>query len=104
MPDRPESWAFLSEWLYQHWSAFSAALLGMVLTGLRVLYSGGTWREAVIEAPLCGCITLAMISGADLVGLSKTEHAAFIAGFVGLLGARWFSETLKNGLKKKGGL
>lgn len=101
MPDRPETWAFIAEWANQHWSQFSAALLCALITGLRVLYGGGTWREAIIEAPLCGGITLAMISGADLIGLSKTEHAAFIAGCVGLLGARWFSEKIKNGLQKK---
>ncbi len=39
----------------------------------------------LLESVLCGCITLAILSGLSLLGLPQ-EAAAFVGGMVGLLG------------------
>ena len=56
-----------------------------LISELRIICRSGTRRAVQQESALCGCITLAILSGLSLLGLPQ-EAAAFVGGMVGLLG------------------
>lgn len=85
MPDKADTWAWLSAWLHQNWPTVYASGLAGVIAALRVIYGGGNWRRMLLEALLCGAIALAACSGLELVGLPGTA-APFFGGMIGLLG------------------
>ncbi|WP_263264887.1 phage holin, lambda family [Pseudomonas sp. RIT-PI-S] len=85
MPDKPETWAWLSAWLQQHWPPVYAGLLAGVIAGLRVIYGGGTWRRVILEALLCGALALAGSSGLEMLGIANSA-GPFFGGVIGLLG------------------
>ena len=85
MPDRPETWAFLSVWLEHNWPGVDAAILAGMSAGLRVVYGGGNLRRVLLEASLCGLLALAVSHGIGRVGI-PSESAPFFGGAIGLLG------------------
>lgn len=85
MPDKPDTWVLVLAWLSQHAPAFYAAGLALMISGLRIVYGGGTRRAAVLESLLCGLITLALLSGLELLGVPQSA-AGIVGGMVGLLG------------------
>ena len=52
---------------------------------LRITYGGGTRRQMLVEGAICGGVTLTIISGFEFFGLPQSM-AAFVGGWVGLLG------------------
>ncbi|NNG61718.1 phage holin, lambda family [Pseudomonas fragi] len=57
----------------------------LVWAMMRVMYSGGTLRRVLIEAPLCGALALTASHGLGLIGIPITA-APFFGGVIGLLG------------------
>lgn len=85
MPDKPDTWANLFAWLNDHSPLLCAALLSVVMAGLRIAYGGGTWRQMLVEGAICGCLTVTIISGLEFFGLPQTM-STFVGGWVGFLG------------------
>lgn len=81
----PGVWVAIFAWLSQHSQVIYAAVLSISISALRIVYRGGTCKAVLLESVLCGCITLAIISGLSIVGLSQAA-SAFVGGMVGLLG------------------
>ena len=85
MPDKPDTWLIVIAWLSQHTPALYAAGLAVSLSALRIIYGGGTKKAAFLESLLCGCITLAMLSGFESLGIPQSA-AGIVGGMIGLLG------------------
>ncbi|MBP6954046.1 MAG: phage holin, lambda family [Pseudomonas sp.] len=85
MPDKPDTWVLVLAWLSQHAPAFYAAGFAISISALRIVYGGGTRKAAFFESLLCGCITLSMLSGLELIGIPPSA-AGLLGGMVGLLG------------------
>lgn len=85
MPDRPETWAWLSAWLQVHFPAFYAGALALFVAFWRIIYSGGRFRQLLIECPLCGLLGVGVHYGVATLGGSP-EAGSFFACIVGLLG------------------
>lgn len=81
----PTAWAIALAWLAQHAPVIYATSLSALISALRIIYRGGTRKAVLLESVLCGCITLAILSGLSLLGLPQ-EAAAFVGGMIGLLG------------------
>lgn len=100
MPDRPDTWAFLIAWFQDHWPSFYAGLIGTGVAALRVAYGGGSWRQMLLEAPLCGLITVSACGGFELFSLSSTT-APFFGGIIGLLGVEGVRKLADRYLDRK---
>lgn len=85
MPDKPDTWLIVIAWLSQHTPALYAAVLAVSISALRIIYGGGTKKAAFLESLLCGCITLAMLSGFESLGIPQSA-AGVVGGMIGLLG------------------
>jgi lambda family phage holin len=85
MPDRPETWAWLSAWLQMHMPALYAGGLAFMISVWRVIYSGGRLRQLALESPLCGLLGVGVSYGAEMIGAPQGA-GVFIACMVGLLG------------------
>lgn len=85
MPEKPDTWLLVLAWFSQHTPALYAAGLAVSISALRIIYGGGTRKAAILESLLCGFITLAILSGLELLGIPQSA-AGIIGGMVGLLG------------------
>lgn len=86
MPDKPDTWAIIFMWLSQHSQTIWAAFLSLCMTVLRVFYTGGTWKDALIEGPMCVLLSLSIIWGFELMGLSPSlaQPVGIWVGFLGV--------------------
>lgn len=100
MPDRPETWAWLTTLLAQIWPNIYAALLAGLIAGLRIIYGGGRAKQALLEALICGLLALAVSHGLHLIGQSL-ESAPFWGGVIGLLGIELIRSWAKRIFKSK---
>lgn len=86
MPHDPSNWIKVIEhmppWL-------GGALMAMVIAVLRVVYDREETQvtRVLLEAFICGSLTLAFGSGANAIGLGEGWHL-FIGGLVGFLGSQ----------------
>lgn len=106
MPDKPETWAWLSAWLQANWPGLYAGWLAFVVAGLRIVYSGGRLRQVALEAPLCGVLGLGVSYSTDLLGVPSSV-GAFFGSMVGLIGvetARTLAERFLNRKIDRGGI
>lgn len=101
MPDRPETWAFLATWLENNWPGLYAGLLAVLIAALRVVYGGGSFRQLIVEAPLCGALALSVSHGLSLIGIPLSA-APFFGGVIGLLGVEFVRATAKKVFNRKG--
>lgn len=76
-------WDLLRIWL-NGYVPLGGVLLSIVMAVLRIAYSGGGWRRMLLEAPLCGAITLTAVSSLDYFNLPKTLTVAF-GGAIGFI-------------------
>ncbi|NWA25497.1 phage holin, lambda family [Pseudomonas gingeri] len=87
MPDKPDTWILVFAWLSQHAPTIYAGALSFVVGVLRIIYGGGSTRQALLEASLCTLITLGLIPLLEYFGLP--QNLATAAGvFVGFLGVK----------------
>jgi len=87
MPDKPDTWLLVLAWLGQHAPTIYAGALSFVVGALRIIYGGGTRRQALLEASLCTLITIGLIPLLEYFGLP--QNFATAAGvFIGFLGVK----------------
>jgi len=87
MPDRPDTWAAVLEWLSQHKATLYVALMSCGMAVLRVIHGGGKWREWLLEGPLCAGMTLGMIPLLEYFELPPSL-ALPVGVWVGYLGTK----------------
>ncbi|WP_176223537.1 MULTISPECIES: phage holin, lambda family [Lonsdalea] len=88
MQNPVHTWADLSEMIRMWWNGdvpLGGVLLSIVMAILRIAYSGGGWRRMLLEAPLCGAMTLTAVSSLDYFHLPPTLTIA-LGGAIGFLG------------------
>lgn len=91
MSDKPELLAIALAWLSQHAPVLYAGGLSFLVAITRVIYGGGTRRQALLEATLCTLITLGLIPVLEWLGLP--QNMATAAGvFTGFLGVKKLAE------------
>lgn len=88
MPEKnPETWLIVMAWLSQHAPTITAGLLSALVGLVRVIYGGGPWREALLEALLCTLVTIGLIPVIQYLGLPQ-NLATTVGIFVGYLGVK----------------
>ena len=100
MPDRPETWAWLSVWVQENFPMLYAAALAAAISAARALNGGSTWRRIGLESLICGLITLAASNGLGLIGI-PVSASPFFGGVIGLIGAEGIREGLKRVYDRK---
>lgn len=92
MPHRdPNQWQALLSVIASVWPQLYAALLAFVVALVRALYAGGKPFKALLEAVLCGSLTLALVPVLNYFGLSPDLAVAFGAA-VAFLGVEWLRD------------
>lgn len=92
MPSRdPNNWQALLSLLASVWPQLYAALLAFVVALVRALHAGGKPVKSLLEALLCGCLTLALVPVLNHFGLSPDLAVAFGAG-IAFLGVEWLRD------------
>ncbi|WP_443690406.1 phage holin, lambda family [Pseudomonas sp.] len=87
MPDKPDTWVIALAWLSQHSPTLYAAALSALMAAVRIIYGGGTRRQALLEATICTLITIGLIPVLEYFGLP--QNFATAAGvFIGFLGVK----------------
>lgn len=87
MPDKPDTWAVLLAWLSSHAPLLYAGALSFVMAALRIIYGGGTRRQAVLEASLCTLLTAGAFPLLEYFGLPQ-NLAAGLGGGIGFIGVK----------------
>ena len=87
----PGNWQALLNVLASIWPQLYAAGLAFMVALVRALYAGGKPFKALLEAVLCGCLTLALVPVLNYFGLSPDLAVAFGAA-VAFLGVEWLRD------------
>lgn len=85
MPDKPDSWAWLSDAIESYWPALYTAALAFLIAAFRIIYEGGKLKQVLIEAPFLGLAALMFSHGVALLGINQ-DVAPFFGGMVGFIG------------------
>lgn len=103
MPNKdPGLLALAIQWIITHQPALYGFLLALVTAYLRVSYSGGSQRQRILEALMCGAISLSLMSAMEWIGV-PTSASGFIGGMVGFLGVDKLRSAAELFLTKKAG-
>ncbi|MFN1268430.1 phage holin, lambda family [Pseudomonas lundensis] len=86
MPDKPDTWVIALAWLSQHSPTIYAALASAAMAVARIIYGGGTRRQALLEATICTLLTISLIAVLEYFGLpsSLATPAGIWIGFLGV--------------------
>jgi lambda family phage holin len=94
MPGRdPNNWQVLFAALASVWPQLYAAGLAFVVALVRGVAAGGKPMKSILEAILCGCLTLALVPVLDYFGLSQSLAVA-IGASIAFLGTEWFRDRV----------
>ncbi|BBP82868.1 phage holin, lambda family [Metapseudomonas otitidis] len=91
MPDRPDTWGALLDWLREQSLPLYAAALAFAMAVLRILYGGGTRQQMLVEGALCGGLTLTLCSALEWLNI-PISMSTFVGGWVGFLGVEKIRE------------
>lgn len=93
MPTRdPNFWQALIGAVASVWPHIYAAVLAFAVALVRALHAGGKPVKSLLEALLCGCLTLALVPVLNHFGLSPDLAVAIGAG-IAFLGVEWLRES-----------
>lgn len=87
MPEKtPEFWVIAFTWLSQHSPTICAGLASALMAAVRIIYGGGTRRQALLEATICTLLTISLIAVLEYFGLpsSLATPAGIWIGFLGV--------------------
>lgn len=99
----PTFWAAVSALVSLYSTQIYAFVLSVGIAGVRVIYGGGTHRQAILEAILCGLVTLAIVPLLAHFGLPESM-ATFAGGACGFLGTEKLREISDRILSRKTGV
>lgn len=95
MPSKdPNNWQTILGALASVWPQIYAAGMAFVVALARGLQAGGKPLKTLLEAILCGCLTLALVPVLDHFGLSQNLSVALGAA-VAFLGTEWIRDHAK---------
>lgn len=104
MPEKnPDFWAAVLAWLHAVAPQLSAFALSVSVAALRVIYGGGTRRQMILEAALCGLATLMMVPLLEYLGLPQSM-ATFVGGLVGFIGVEKIRDIATRFGEKRAGV
>lgn len=103
MPDRPETWLWMSAWLEHNFPALYAGALAALTAVWRIIYTGGKARQLMLEAPLCGLLGIGVSYVPELIGAPQ-RAGVFLACMVGFFGVEASRVAAAKLLHKKVGL
>ncbi len=83
---------FLIKWLIENSQLLAAFAMSFVVAVLRTVKDG---KLDLIEAGLCGMLTLASWSMIEYIGL-PTKIAIFVGGMIAWLGTAWCQKYVKS--------
>lgn len=89
----PHFWQAVLGVLASIWPNLYAAGMAFVVALLRGVMSGGKPVKNLLEASLCGCITLSIIPVLNYLGLPRDLAVAIGAG-IAFLGVKWLHEHI----------
>lgn len=92
-PNDPGLWRMLMDALDHVWPHVYAALISFIVALLRALLAGGKITAAMLEACLCGALTLAVFPILEYFGLNANLAVAVGSG-IAFLGVEWFKSHL----------
>ncbi|PWC13262.1 phage holin, lambda family [Brenneria roseae subsp. americana] len=84
------SWAGAYELIQSWWRGdvpTGGVLLAVFIAILRVAYTGGSWQRMLLEAALCGALTLTAVASLEYYSLPKTLTPA-LGGIIGFIGVK----------------
>lgn len=87
MPEKiPEFWVIALAWVSQHSTPIYAGLVSAVMAVLRIIYGGGTRRQALFEGVICTLFTIGLIPVLEYFGLPQNlaTAAGVFTGFMGV--------------------
>ncbi|WP_181454288.1 phage holin, lambda family [Halomonas sp. SL1] len=91
-PDKdPNVWQAALDAVAAVWPQLYAAGLAFTLALVRALHAGGKPVKSILEAVMCGCMTLAMMPVLNHFGLSQNLAVA-IGAALAFLGVEWFRD------------
>ena len=87
MPEKtPEFWVIALAWLSHHSPTIYAGLASALMAVARIIYGGGSRRQALLEATICTLLTTSLIAVLEYFGLpsSLATPAGIWIGFLGV--------------------
>lgn len=87
----PNNWQWLVSVLASIWPQVYAFLLSFCVALVRALHAGGKPMKSLLEAVLCGCLTLSLSPVLNHFGLSQDLSIA-IGGAISFLGVEWLRD------------
>lgn len=96
----PDIVAAVAEWFAYYAATITGASLAMAIAFVRVIHGGGKVAQAIIGGIMCGLLSMALINGAGLLGLSD-NYSLFVGGLVGFIGADTLRDAAIRLLGKK---
>lgn len=101
----PQRIGFLSEvwdWVNSNAPLISAAILAFVAAIARSRKEGETFKNSLLEASLCGMLSLGIVSAFEYVGLPPSL-ATFFGVIIGFLGTKKMANILDTLIGRKTG-
>ncbi|CAG9000781.1 MAG: hypothetical protein CENE_02788 [Candidatus Celerinatantimonas neptuna] len=80
-------------------SILLSLFISIFMAVLRIIYSGGSFLEMVLEGMLCGCLTLISVSLISFMGVSS-HLTVPIGGFIGFMGVKKISHWINKIISK----
>lgn len=92
MPQRdPGFWQHLLSVVSHMWPQAYAAVMAVTVAVVRGLQAGGKPLQTVLEAVLCGCLTLASMPVLEYFGFGQ-KLAVAVGASIGFLGTEWIRD------------
>jgi lambda family phage holin len=89
----PNNWQVFLALLATAWPQIYAAALAFVVALVRGVHAGGKPMKSILEAILCGCLTLALVPVLDYFGINQNLAVA-IGASIAFLGTEWFRDRV----------
>lgn len=94
MPNRdPNNWQALLNVVLSLWPQIYAAGLAMLIALVRAIHAGGRPVKSILEAMLCGFLTLALMPLMVYFGMPQ-DMAVAAGGGIAFLGVEWVRDRL----------
>ncbi|WP_237673815.1 phage holin, lambda family [Vreelandella profundi] len=95
MPNKdPSNWQALIDLLLNLWPQIYAAGLAMLIALVRAIHAGGRPMKSILEAILCGCLTLAVMPLLSYFGMPQ-DMAVAAGAAIAFLGVEWVRDRLE---------
>lgn len=95
----PNNWQWLFDLVASVWPQLYSAGLAFIVALARALHAGGRPLKSLLEALLCGCLTLSVAPVLSHFGLSP-DLAVAIGAAIAFLGVEWLRDRASTILER----